>query len=232
MSQALPTMKTLGNRVLRECSVPVVSSFNPGNVQSTVAYDAILDGYADIWFANRWEWQRYEASIALAANTDEYPLPQNFHRMAIAPWLGPIRRVGQLKEVTPEEFYDMLAPMDPTSTGTPSHYTIDHTTLKLWPPPASAVVTQIPVLTFQYWLDLPARKTVAQEAHPLNYAPHTFEELLVAYGKWKLKQFLEFPDWEAEARLYDQKLRLMIGRDRQVRTKPTHRMAFNGISEW
>jgi hypothetical protein len=226
-------MKTLANRVLRECGRAIKSTFvDTTDPQATIAYDAVLDGYADIWFRNRWEWQRYETSIALVAGTDEYPLPVNFQRMAVAPWLGPLKHSGQLIEYTPEVFYKMIAPMDPTTRNTPQFFTIDHTTLKLWPVPSQTAIDAQPVITFQYFLELPTRKTLAQEAQPLNYMPGPFEEILIAYAKSKLKQYLEFPDWEADRKDYESKLIIMIRRNRQVRVAPTLRTPWEGVAEW
>ena len=226
-------MKDLANRVLRESGRPVKSTFvATTDPQAIIAYDGILDGYADLWFRNRWEWQRYETSIAMVAGTDEYPLPTNFQRMATRPWLGPLKTSGQLNELTPEVFYAMIAPMDPTLRGDPANYTIDHTTMKLWPVPSTSSVTDHPVLTFQYWLELPARKTLAQESQPLNYMPSTFEEVLVSYGKSKLKQYLEFPDWESDRKDYERKLLIQIQRNRQVRTSPQMVTPFLGVAEW
>lgn len=233
MSYPLPSMKDLANRVLRECGRPVKSTFvATTDPQAIMAYDGVQDAYADLWFRNRWEWQRYEASIALVAGSDEYPLPSNFQRMAVAPWFGPLKTPGQLQEMTPEVFYKMIAPMDPTLQGSPQFYTIDHTTMKVWPAPSTTSILSQPIITFQYWLELPARKTLAQEAQPLNYMPSTFEEILIAYAKSKLKQYLEFPDWEADRKDYERKLLIMIQRNRQVRIAPTLRMPFEGVSEW
>lgn len=233
MSYPLPSMKDLANRVLRECGRPVKSTFvATTDPQAIMAYDGVQDAYADLWFRNRWEWQRYEASIALVAGSDEYPLPSNFQRMAVAPWFGPLKTPGQLQEMTPEVFYKMIAPMNPTLQGSPQFYTIDHTTMKVWPAPSTTSILSQPIITFQYWLELPARKTLAQEAQPLNYMPSTFEEILIAYAKSKLKQYLEFPDWEADRKDYERKLLIMIQRNRQVRIASTLRMPFEGVSEW
>lgn len=233
MAAALPSMKDLANRVLRECGRPVKSTFvATTDPQAIMAYDGVQDAYADLWFRSRWEWQRYEASIALMAGSDEYPLPSNFQRMAVAPWFGPLKTPGQLQEMTPEVFYKMIAPMDPTLQGSPQFYTIDHTTMKVWPAPSTTSILSQPIITFQYWLELPARKTLAQETQPLNYMPSTFEEILIAYAKSKLKQYLEFPDWEADRKDYERKLLIMIQRNRQVRIAPTLRMPFEGVSEW
>jgi hypothetical protein len=233
MAYPLPSMKDLANRVLRECGRPVKTTFvATTDPQAIMAYDGVLDGYADIWFRNRWEWQRYEASVPMVAGSDEYPLPANFQRMAVAPWFGPLRSPGQLTELAPETFYKMIAPMDPTVQGSPQFYTIDHTTLKLYPAPSSNSVISQPILTFQYWMELPARKTLAQESQPLNYMPSTFEEVLIAYAKAKLKQYLEFPDWDADKKDYERKLLTMIQRDRQVRVAPTLRTPFERVSEW
>ena len=62
--------------------------------------------------------------------------------------------------------------------------------------------------------------------------PSTFEEVLIAYAKAKLKQYLEFPDWDADKKDYERKLLTMIQRDRQVRVAPTLRTPFEGVSEW
>lgn len=233
MSYALPSMKDLANRVLRESGRPVKSTFvATTDPQAIIAYDGVLDAYADIWFRNRWEWQRYETSIAMVSGTDEYPLPPSFQRMATRPWMGPLKTAGQLNELTPEMFYALIAPMDPTQRGDPQNYTIDHTTLKLWPIPSDSTIASHPILTFQYWLELPARKTLAQEAQPLNYMPSTFEEVLVAYGKSKLKQYLEFPDWENDRKDYERKLLQQIQRNRQVRIAPQMVTPFLGVAEW
>ena len=121
MAYPLPSMKDLANRVLRECGRPVKTTFvATTDPQAIMAYDGVLDGYADIWFRNRWEWQRYEASVPMVAGSDEYPLPANFQRMAVAPWFGPLRSPGQLTELAPETFYKMIAP---TVQGSPQFYT-------------------------------------------------------------------------------------------------------------
>jgi len=233
MASSLPTMKTLANRVLRECGRAVKSTFvATTDPQAIIAYDGILDGYADLWFRNRWEWQRYETSISMTADVNEYPLPVNFQRMAVDPWFGPLNAAGQLIPYTPEVFYKMIAPMDPTQRGTPQFYTVDHTTMILWPPPSSTVVTDNPVITFQYFLELPARITLANESLPLNYMPAPFEEVLIAYAKSKLKQYLEFPDWEADRKDYERKILIMIQRNRQMRPSPTLRTPYEGVSEW
>lgn len=233
MATALPSMKDLANRVLRECGRPVKSTYvATTDPLAIMAYDAVQDGYADIWFRNRWEWQRYESSIAMVAGVDEYPLPQNFQRMAVSPWLGPLKHSGQLIEQTPEVFYNMISVLDPTQQGQPQQFTVDHTTLKLWPTPSQTAVDAQPTLTYQYFMELPARKTLAQEAQPMNYMPSTFEEILVAYGKSKIKRYLEFPDWDAEEKIYEQKLVTMIARNRRVRTAPTMRLPYEGVSRW
>jgi len=229
---AIPTLKSLGNRVLRECAVPEVSSFNPGNAQSNIAFDALQDGYQDIWFRNRWEWQRYQASIALQVGVAEYPLPANFHRMAVSPWFGPTRTASSMRELTPEEFYTAIADTDPSIFGQPVYFTINHTTMHLWPTPSDTMVDVAPQLTFQYWMAPPERKTVSQESHLLPYIPGEFTEMLVLYAKSKLKQHLEFPDFERDMQLFEKKLATMMNRDRQVRRAPRMRTEFQGVREW
>ena len=62
--------------------------------------------------------------------------------------------------------------------------------------------------------------------------PGPFEEILIAYAKSKLKQYLEFPDWEADRKDYESKLIIMIRRNRQVRVAPALRTPWEGVAEW
>lgn len=229
---SLPSMKTISNRVLRETGIPEVASFASGNRQSTIAYDAVLDGYADIWMRNRWEWQRYEASIALSDGVSDYNLPANFQRLALPPWFPPNRQATMLKELSPDEFHVNLGLVDPTQQGQPLFCTIDHNTITVYPTPSSNFVTTCPTMTMQYFLDLPARLSAANENLVPTYMPAEFYDALVNYAKSRLKQHLEYPDFEQDMQLYEKKLQILINRNRRSRTAPRFRNEFDGIMEW
>ena len=62
--------------------------------------------------------------------------------------------------------------------------------------------------------------------------PPEFIEAVVAFAKWKMKLFLEYPDWQAEQMRYEQALRVQMNRANAGRRAPRLRMTYNSNTVW
>lgn len=203
---------TLVNRVMRETGLPEVASIT--SKQALVALEALNDGFADIWQRQRWTFQRYTANLALVASQQEYTLPADFDRMASEFRAG----YNNLTEYTPEEWWASNYG-DMTDEGQPLVYTVEGLTVKFYPVPNSTFIASIPTLKYQYFKAMPLRRT-ASDASSSWDLPLDFEDAHVKYGKAKLKQFLEYPDWSVDMQGYEQSLRTVRDKYREVRVAP------------
>lgn len=203
---------TVVNRVFRETGLPEVSHLM--GKQAQIVLEALNDGCTDIWQRHRWPFQRYTAALPLVADQQEYTLPADFDRMA-SPF-----RVGYLtlEEKTPEEWWNGQYG-DITSTGQPYLYTIESLVAKFYPIPHAAFVDVYPFLRYQYFKTQPERRTTASATSSWDL-PLDFENAMVSFGKARLKQFLEYPDWETEQRAYEMALKVLRDKYREVRVAP------------
>lgn len=203
---------TLVNRVLRESGVPEVSSIT--SKLSNVALEALNDGFADIWQRQRWSFQRYTANLPLVASQQEYTLPGDFDRMASVFRAG----FNSLTELTPEHWWSHNYG-DMTDEGQPLVYTVEGLMVKFYPIPNQNFIDTFPTLKYQYFKAMPARRTQSDASSSWDL-PLDFEDAHVKYGKSKVKQFLEYPDWAADMQGYEQSLRTVRDKYREVRVQP------------
>lgn len=226
--RASRSVLTLVNRVLTECGQPTVSGLS--GTQATVVLEAMNDGCADIWLRQRWAFQRGAASIALVASQRDYSLPANFDRIAT-----PFRTTGTLGyrdliEFSPEEWWQQGLGTS-TSDGSPVYYTVKELVVSLYPKPSSDFITNCPTLEYEYFEGVPARRVAADTGSSWDL-PLDFEDAHVHFGRGKLKQYLEYPDWAADMSRYEQALQILKGKYREVRTSPTMKPRYPVISEW
>jgi hypothetical protein len=203
---------TLINRVFRESGLPEVSVIT--GKQAIIVLEAMNDAFGDIWQRHRWTFQRYTASLVPVDAQQEYTLPADFDRMA-----SPFRYgTSTLDEKTPEEWWTGNYG-DITNAGAPYLYTIEGLTAKFYPIPNAAFITSYPLMKYQYFKALPARRTTSDAASSWDL-PLDFEDAMVHFGKARFKQFLEYPDWTTEQQAYEQALKTLRDKYREVRVAP------------
>jgi hypothetical protein len=110
-------------------------------------------------------------------------------------------------------------------------YMADSQTLTIYPAPDANFISQWPQLQFVYFKG-PQRPLGAADQLLAVDIPPEFLECLVAFGKWKMKLFLEYPDWQAEQARYEQSLRVQMNRNNASRRAPRLRMTYPSNSVW
>lgn len=226
---ALPSCLTMVQRVQEESGDIPVTTLNPGTRRSKIALEGLNDACSDIWQRERWPWQRYDYNLALVAGQNEYTLPATFGRLAEPP-RQPSNSLYMI-EMTPEEWSTWMSAPNSTTSGSPNKFKIENTKIVFATNPSSDYVTSNPVLLITYFKKIPARRTVADGASSWD-CPDDFYDAMIRYGKSKLKQFLEFPDYQSDMQAYEQALRIQQNRVRQGRAPATVRPMYPTISEW
>jgi hypothetical protein len=213
-----PSILYLVQRVKRECGLPTPTTLIGTTDQTAlVAISALNDAVVEIYTRNRWEWKQSLYAVPLVAGTTQYPLPNDFERICIDPKSGgyPVTGLSQ------EEWQQILPSMDNT-TGSPVYYTTHGLIFEIWPAPSAAYIAQYPNLPFVYYRKPPARLDGTDDSANFNMPPE-FEDALVSYGKWKVKEFLEYPDSQSDHQKYEQALQVQLNAGRTMRKNPRMR---------
>lgn len=226
----LPSCLTMVNRVLEECGDLEVSSLNPGTRNSKIALEALNDAQAAIWDANRWFWQRVVYNLALVAGQSDYALPARFERLAEPLNLGATGGFQTIREYTPEEWSQLNLGV-PATTGTPRAFKIQNTTLTMTPAPSTDFVADYPTISFTYFQEQPSRRGITDDANSWD-VPGNFYDVMIYFGKSRLKQYLQFPDWQADMQAYEMGLRVNLNKARQGRPPARVRPVNWIVSEW
>ena len=228
-----PTLKDLVNRILNECGIASQPDLTTSNFLGTVtAINAVNDGVNDIKYRNRWEWLKETSVLDLNPGINSYAMPANFVRMAhpMTPWDG--SALGRsLQEQTPDEYWQMIPSIQSSTPGTPYLYMVDSSVVSLWPAPDSNFISQWPQIRFTYFKG-PERPLGAVDQGIAVDIPPSFIEALVAFGKWKMKLFLEYPDWQAEQGRYEQALRVQINLTNSGRRAARLRTTYPSNTVW
>lgn len=223
----LPTCLEMVQRVQEECGDIPVTSLNPGTRRSKIALEGLNDACVAIWGAARWSWQRYDLNLTLVAGTSEYTLPSDFDRLAEPPRLSAAGNFLTMIEMTPEEWVQYQLGV-PTTTGTPSRFKIENTKIVFGPAPSTDFLTTYPTIMYTYFKEHPARKTINSGADAWD-VPGTFYEEMIDFGKAKLKQYLEFPDWQADLQAFEKGLKTQQNNVRQGRKPAVMRPMFSAV---
>ena len=108
---------------------------------------------------------------------------------------------------------------------------VDSSVVTMAPAPDSNFIALWPNLQYIYFQG-PQRPLGAADQLLAVDIPPEFIEALVAFGKWKMKLFLEYPDWQAEQQRYEQCLRVQMNRNNAGRRAPRLRMTYPSNSVW
>ena len=192
----LPSCLEMVQRVQEEAGdIPVVS-LNPGTRRSKIALEALNDACSDIWQRERWPWRRYDTNMVLSGGVSEYTLPADFASLAEPPRLPAAGNFIYMIEMTPEEWAVWMA-APPTAAGSPNKFKIENTKMVLSPAPNADYIANYPSIVFSYFRKIPARRGITDGASSWD-VPDDFYDAMVLRGKGRLKQYLEFPDWQAD----------------------------------
>ena len=228
-----PTLKDVVNRILNECGLQSQADLTTSLFLGTItAINATNDAINDIKFRNRWEWLKRTAVITLVNGVNSYAMPADFVRMGhpFVPWNG-VTKGTPMAEKTPDEFYQAIPGLPAGSAGTPQFYMVDSSTVTVYPTPDTNFVTSWPNLQYVYFQGPQRPLGAADQALTIDIPPE-FIEALVAFGKWKMKLFLEYPDWQAEQTRYEQCLHVQMNRNNAGRRAPRLRTTYDNVSVW
>jgi len=214
----MPSILSLVQRVKRECGLPEPSTLI-GTTDKTaiVALDALNDCAVDIYSRKRWEWQESLYGVPLVAGTVQYALPTDFQRMA----QPPMSAGYPVQWLTEEEWYQFV-PGVSTTSGSPQYATAHGLIFEIWPTPTQDYIDQYPILPFTYYRQPPARLDGSDDSDNINL-PVEFVECLIAFGRWKVKAFLEYPDAQREEGVYEKQLFTRMNAGRSLRRAPRMR---------
>lgn len=226
----LPSCLTMVQRVQEECGDIPVTSLTPGTRRSKIALEGLNDACQAIWEASRWPWQRYDYNLTLVAGQSEYTLPSDFDRLAESPRLSSAGNFAPLEEYSPEEWIVFQLGVSPTN-GSPYRFKIENTKIVLGPAPSDEFIDQYPTLIFSYFREAPDRKTTASGADAWDVPGHFYPEM-INYGKFKLKQYLEFPDWQSDKAAFEQGIQEQKNKVRQGRKPATMKPLYPVIQSW
>jgi hypothetical protein len=227
------TLKDTVNRILNECGIPAQANLVTSQYLGTVtAINAVNDAINDIKFRNRWEWLKATVVLDLQVGNLSYTPPDDFVRMAhpFTPWNG-VTLGRSLQELTPDEYWQMIPSSGTMTPGTPYCYMVDSNVINLWPTPNADFIALWPQLLYTYFKG-PARPLGAADQALAIDVPPEFTEAVVAFGKWKIKLMLEFPDWQAEQARYEQVIRVQMNRNNAGRKAPRLRTTFPSNQVW
>ena len=227
---ALPSCLTMVQRVQEEAGDIPVTSLNPGTRRSKIALEALNDACSDIWQRERWPWRRYDYNLVLQDGVSEYTLPDNFATLAEPPRLPASANSLYMIEMTPEEWVVWMA-APPQTAGQPNKFKIENTKIVLSPTPNSDYVTAYPSIVMSYFKKIPTRRTISSSASSWD-CPDDFYDAMIRFGKARLKQYLEYPDWQSDLQAYEQSIRIQQNRVRQGRSPATIRPLYPSITEW
>ena len=229
----MPTLLEVVNRVLNECGIQSQPNLTSSQFLGTVtAMNAVNDAVNDIKMRNRWEWIKTTAVLTLVPGISSYTMPSDFVSMAHPMMMWDGTNLNQtLQELTPDEFWQMYPPTNISTPGTPSVYMVDSNVTTLWPSPSASFIATYPQLRYIYFKAAARPLTVADQALTLDI-PAEFLEAVVAFGKWKMKLFLEYPDWQAEQARYEQAIRVQINRTNAGRRAPRMRLTYPSNTVW
>jgi len=228
-----PTLKDFVNRILNECGLQSQADLTTSQFLGTiVAINATNDGINDIKYRNRWEWLKRTAVITLVNGVNSYAMPADFVRMAYPFyfWNGVTKGIP-LNEKTPDEYSQLIPGLPAGSAGTPQYYMVDSNVVTIYPTPDTNFVTSWPNLQYVYFQGPQRPLGAADQALAVDIPPE-FIEALTAFGKWKMKLFLEYPDWQAEQARYEQCLHVQMNRNNAGRRAPRLRPTYNNVSVW
>lgn len=216
----MPSILTMVKRVKRECGLPEPTTLVATTDKTAiVALDALNDAAVDIYSRKRWEWQESLYGVTLVSGTTQYALPADFMRLAQPPEAG-----GYPVQGLTEEEWMQYVPLVSTTSGSPQYYTVHGYIFEIWPAPTDDYIAQYPILPFTYYRQPPARLDGSDDAANLNL-PVEFVECLIAYGKFKVKAFLEYPDAGGEVQLYEKLLFTRMNAGRSMRRAPRLRQS-------
>ena len=228
-----PPLKDVVNRILNECGLQSQADLTTSQFLGTVtAINATNDAVNDIKFRCRWEWLKRTAVVNLAAGVNSYAMPADFVRMGhpFVPWNGSVKGMP-MQEKTPDEFYQLIPGLPAGSAGTPQFYMVDSNVVTVYPTPDANFVATWPNLQYVYFQGPQRPLGAADQALAVDIPPE-FIEALVAFGKWKMKLFLEYPDWQAEQQRYETCLHVQMNRNNAGRRAPRLRTTYNNTTVW
>lgn len=216
----MPSILTMVKRVKRECGLPEpITLVATTDKTAIVALDALSDAAVDIYSRKRWEWQESLYSVSLVAGTTQYALPADFQRLAQPPEAGGYPVAG----LTEEEWMQYV-PLVSTTSGSPQYYTVHGYIFEIWPAPTADYIALYPQLPFTYYRQPPARLDGSDDVANINI-PVEFVECLIAYGRWRVKSFLEYPDADKDKGIYEEKLFTRMNVGRSMRKAPRMRQS-------
>lgn len=215
-----PTALQIVNRVLREAGVEEVSSLSPGNPRSNVALEALNDTVWDIYARTLWQWSKSKYTVNLVAGQNDYAMPSDFRSMSLPPKLWNATGGSSsypLAEYSSAE-YDQLVPMQSVSYGTSMMFTVRGGVMSVNPAPSSGTLANYPQMTFEYF-KWPQRRLSAQASDDSKTfdVPLELTQAMVFKARSELKKFLEYPDWDADAKQYEQQIAQMLSANKQIR---------------
>ena len=133
--------------------------------------------------------------------------------------------------ISPDEWNQIVPTLVIDQPGTPQYYMVDSDVLTLGPAPDSNYVSTYPQLIYSYFKG-PQRPLGAEDQTLAIDVPPEFVEAVVAFAKWKMKLFLEYPDWQAEQARYEQALHVQMNRNNAGRRVARMRMTYNSNTVW
>ena len=228
-----PSLLDTVNRILNECGIQSQPNLASSQFLGTItALNAVNDAVNDIKMRMRWEWLKSTSVVNLVAGTSSYPMPSDFVRMAhpFMLWDG-TNLNNTLQELTPDEFWQMYPPTNLSTPGTPQVFMVDSNVLTIWPSPSTTFISTYPMLRYIYFKGAARPLGTADQASAIDVPPE-FLECVVAFGKWKMKLFLEYPDWQAEQQRYEQSLRVQMNANNAGRRTPRLRQTYPSNTVW
>jgi hypothetical protein len=218
----MPSILAMVQRVKRECGLPVPTTLvGTTDMTAMVVLSALGDATVDIYVRKRWEWKQSLYGLPLVVGATQYPLPADFERMCTDPTAAgyPVRGLSL-------EEWQMMVPMTSINAGSPQYYTVHGFIFEIWPAPNAEYIAQYPILPFIYYRKPPRRLDGTDDSDNINLPPE-FEDALIAYGKWKTKEFLEYPDSQSDHQRYEVALQVQMNADQSLRKAP--RMRHGGV---
>jgi len=229
-----PILRDVVNRILNECGIASQPDLVTSKYLGTVtALNAVNDAVVDIKSRNlHWEFQKRTAVINLIPGINSYTVPADFARMAhpFSPWNG-FQISTSLRELTPDEYYQAIPALNTSTPGTPQYYMVDSNVVTMFPPPSSDYISNWPQLQYVYMKDSGTPLGASDQTLAVDI-PSRFIECVVAFGKWKMKLYLEYPDWQVEQQRYEQTLHTQMNRNNSGRRAPRLRTTFPSNSVW
>ena len=232
----VPVALDMVNRVQRECGVEQISSMASSNDRSEVVREALNDGIIDLYSRARWEWLVNAYYINLVAGQSSYQLPQNFSTLA-----APAQVTNSpMTEYTPLDWPYYIPTMQNTGTGGPHSYYVQNGVINIFPTPDANVIATYPIMKIAYVKNPGVRIPASAAGDAMTWdIPPEFVEPLIAFGKWKLKSYLEYPDFQTDQARYSELIGLLLNLRRSSLKKgqmhqrfDPRRVGGNGWSFW